>query len=145
MQAFLVDGKDGGDNMAYTEKHLRTLFEKAVRHPDVTSYQLVNYGIFNPNRQDSIWFDGELLNITYQNRFIFSIYTGGDVALSYKATLDYCDSAYEMTTWLETHGIKNDEDLGEALSKEEISIDHGNWFEFALFDMREKYYLDFSD
>lgn len=136
-----MDG-NGDDNMDKTseESRLRKCWKRLRDDPRATS-SWINNSIFNPERQNPIWYDGVVLRVVFMGRFSFSISTEGRFMVINMNNGNYCDSLREAVDWLEESGIHNDEEFISAEKHGDISVDNVPWFEFSIYDQREEQYL----
>ena len=123
---------------------------KVIRHPCITD-SWIETALFNPDKQDSVWYDEVVVSITFMERFIFTIEAIGEVFMRWNNSDaddeeldDDSASRYEIAedraAWLERHGIKNDIDFRAC---DKIVIENNNWFEWSVWDnMTDEYFTD---
>ena len=119
---------------------------KAIDHPWVT-YHWADKNLFNPEHQDSIWYDDTVITLVYLNRYELNIKALGDVDIYWKESDDCCTAgtAEERIEWLADHDIKTDGQLRLALMSGKLTYGGGNWFEIQIYDLRAKNWVDTGD
>ena len=133
------------EKLKIKEKILREMWNRAINHPNVTD-KWINRNILNPDRQDSVWYEDDVLSIVYMNRFALHVRALGIVDMRWADGLDSgedeCDRAspFEREIWLAEHGIHNDAELSSAMDDKLYFYDN-NWFALEIYDEQEERFL----
>ena len=100
-------------------------------------------------REDSIWYDDEVLSFVVDNRFVYSCRAVGDVRITYIPADDVVVSkgnhADDVIEFLEEHGLTTDKKVSNAEAKGELYFGNNNWFEDWIYDRENQEYIDMSD
>lgn len=94
------------------------------------------------DRLDSVWYGGDMVTIVLDNRYYITITAAGDIRAKIKGDF-YCDKNNGgcFEEYLTENGIENDQQLQEAIEKDEVLFGDNNWFEIVAWDDQEKDYF----
>lgn len=101
--------------------------------------------ILKRGREDSIWYQEEVLWFTIDKRFVYECRAVGDVRITYVPTEEDAVSkgyqADDVVEFLENHGLTTDHKVSEAERKGELYFGNNNWFEDWIYDIEKKQYI----
>lgn len=90
-------------------------------------------------REDSFFYNGDILELVYENRYLIRVFATGEVSF-YDENDDYhrykyglCEEDYDELD------IHTDEELNKKIPQEKFEAN--NWFEFEIFDKETGDYL----
>lgn len=90
-------------------------------------------------REDSFFYNGDILELVYENRYVIRVFATGEVAF-FDENDDYhrykyglCEEDYDELD------IHTDEELNKKIPQEKFEAN--NWFEFEIFDKETGDYL----
>ena len=101
--------------------------------------------ILKRGREDSIWYQEEVLWFTIDKRFVYECRAVGDVRITYVPTdEDVVSKGYhadDVVEFLEDHGLTTDHKVFEAERKGNLYFDNNNWFEDWIYDEEKTQYI----
>ena len=101
--------------------------------------------ILKRGREDSIWYQEEVLWFTIDKRFTYECRAVGDVRITYVPTdEDVVSKGYhadDVVEFLEDHGLTTDHKVFEAERKGNLYFDNNNWFEDWIYDEEKTQYI----
>ena len=122
------------------EKRLEYFLE-ACKLPEVTDWWY-DPRILQPETQHPVWHSGVVLEIEFLHRYALQIKAVDTPKLVWyedgeDKSYDICETfnEFERISWLNSHGIRNDEDLNQAQDDKNLIIQVDNYFEAYIEDM----------
>ena len=101
--------------------------------------------ILKRGREDSIWYQEEVLWFTIDKRFVYECRAVGDVRITYIPTdEDVVSKGYQaddVVEFLEEHGLTTDHKVSEAERKGNLYFGNNNWFEDWIYDIEKEQYI----
>lgn len=101
--------------------------------------------ILKRGREDSIWYQEEVLWFTIDKRFVYECRAVGDVRITYVPTEeDVVSKGYQaddVVEFLENHGLTTDHKVSKAERKGELYFGNNNWFEDWIYDIEKEQYI----
>ena len=101
--------------------------------------------ILKRGREDSIWYQEEVLWFTIDKRFVYECRAVGDVRITYIPTdEDVVSKGYQaddVVEFLEEHGLTTDHKVSEAERKGKLYFGNNNWFEDWIYDIEKEQYI----
>ena len=112
--------------------------------------------ILKRGRDDSIWYDGCVLNFIIDKRWEYSCVANGDVRIFINDGEDEViakgGNSCRVVEFLEEHGIRTDKQVTKSERKRGgLVFEDNNWFDDVIYDLEKKeyvsdqMYLDISD
>lgn len=99
------------------------------------------------NRQESIWYSGEIASFEYKERYTVTILLNGDVrAYLYDednqifVKVKDTSGNFNFYTYMADY-IKSDEEYFQAWEDDRLDVLEKNWFEITIFDNKNKHYV----
>ena len=104
--------------------------------------------ILKRGREDSVWYDSDVISFVIDNRYMYFCRACGEVRITHIPTDDDVVSkgfnASDVVEFLEKHGYRTDKQVCDAESKGELYFGNNNWFEDQLFDRKKGQWIDFG-
>lgn len=131
--------------MDKTEK--LAFFKNLENNPRVTGLWCCP-DLLEKERENSVWYDNEVLTFVVDNRYVYSCRAFGDVRITHIPTNDDVVSkgfqANRVVEFLEKHSLMTDDEVNSAETKGDIYFGDNNWFEDLIYDRENKEYIDLS-
>ena len=128
--------------MNKTEK--LAFIESLIKNPRISNLYY-DPNILKRGREDSIWYQEEVLWFTIDKRFVYECRAVGDVRITYIPTEeDVVSKGYQaddVVEFLEEHGLTTDHKVSEAERKGNLYFGNNNWFEDWIYDTEKKQYI----
>lgn len=128
--------------MNKTEK--LAFIESLINNPRISNLYY-DPNILKRGREDSIWYQEEVLWFTIDKRFVYECRAVGDVRITYIPTNeDVVSKGYQaddVVEFLEDHGLTTDNKVSEAERKGNLYFGNNNWFEDWIYDIEKKQYI----
>lgn len=126
------------------KKEKLAFIENLKKNPRITDVWY-NPDILKRGRDDSIWYDDEVLYFVVDNRFGYSCRAVGDIRLTWVPTEDDVVSkgcqADNIVEFLEEHGLTTDRKVSNAEMRGDLYFGNNNWFEDWIYDLEKKQYI----
>lgn len=127
-----------------TKKDKLNFLEQLKQNPRISDVWY-RPDILKRGREDSIWYDDEVLSFTIDDRFSYSCRAVGDICIVNSDDGDYVKSrgcqADDVIEFLEGLGLTTDKKVSKAEFSGKIYFENNNWFEDWLYDLEKKQYI----
>ena len=122
-----------------TKKQKLEFLKKLQNNPRITDLWF-DPRILGRGREDSIWYDYDVLSFTFDNRYEYHCRAEGDVRLVWIPTgedvVSKGDQADDIIEFLEEHGLTTDSKISEAERRGDLYFENNNWFEDEILDTK---------
>lgn len=130
-----------------TRKEQLAVIKTLKSNPRISEFWInPRYG--KHHREDSVWYEGEVMSFLIDGRFRYYCCAYGEVRITHVPTEDdvvnKSNNAQDVIDFLEAHGYTTDKKVFDGESRGELYFSNNSWFEDEVWDSKKKKWFNFS-